>query len=182
MNYAFVTLCLFASLSLVYNDSIPFLNVFMKSVNTKTLQTLPFYWGPSGNFEFYQNDASPGDSIIEVTFFANQGSNGFSLNQTQIQSLQSYVQYSKIVEFVKLQFTASQIALSEYDPKYCGLFSDEEYTFDIDMPINPIGKDETSNDRLEFSFEFDLKNEDQMNQIYSFLENVGQKKIKSFIR
>ena len=87
-----------------------------------------------------------------------------------------------IVEFVKLQFTASQIALSEYDPKYCGLFSDEDYTFDIDMPINPIRKDESSNDRLEFSFEFDLKNEDQMNQIYSFLENVGQKKIKSFIR
>lgn len=172
-----ICLCIAQSTSFSNGASVPFLNVYMKSFNSQTKQTVPFYWGPSGKFEFYQSAENPSESLIQVTFPSHQTNNTFLLNSNEIHGLQSFVKYAKIVEFVVLSFPAKQIALSE-DSKYCGLFSDEEYTFDIDMPINPIGKDESSHERLEFSFVFDLKYEDQMNQIYSFLEHICQLRIK----
>lgn len=176
MKAILLGLCLFALISSSCGEPIPFLNVFMKALNTKTLQTLPFYWGPSGNFELFQDTSDPANSMIQLTFSARQGSNHFLLNQTQVQAIQNYVKYQKIVDFVVLKFPASQIALSQYNSKYCGLFSDEEDTYDIDMPINPIGKDESSNLRLEFNFEFDLKYQDKMSEIYSFLDTICRRK------
>ena len=178
MSKLLVALCLLASVSFVFstlteNNETPFLNVYMKIVNTKTLQVIGLYWGPSGTFELHKNPTNPDQSLIHVNIVASGNNSKLTaLNQTQIQALQQYVVYAKILDSITLQFPASQIALSEYDSKYCGLFSDEEYTFDIDMPINPIGKDESSNTRLEFSFLFDLPYEDQMNQVYSFLDDI----------
>lgn len=178
MSKLLVALCLLVSISFVCstlteNNEIPFLSVFMKIVNTKTLQTMGLYWGPSGTFELHKNPTNPGQSLIHINIVASgNNSKHTALNQTQIQALQQYVVYAKILDSITLQFPASQLALSEYDSKYCGLFSDVEYTFDLDMPINPIGKDESSNMRLEIDFMFDLNYEEQMNQVYSFLDAI----------
>ena len=175
MRYFTITTLLLASLLSVYCDTVPFLNVYMKAYDTKTHRVEAFYWGPSGNITFYLNETNPEKSSLRVSVFETLHN---SLNQSQLTDLKAFVKYTKVVNFVWMEFQSTQLALSEYDKKYCGLFSDIEYTFDIDMPINPIGKDESSNWRLEFSFLFDLTYQGSLEKTYSFLDALCRKRIK----
>lgn len=160
--------------SVAFSDTIPFLNVYMKSYDTRERKVTSYYWGVSGNITFYEDYQNPEQTTLAVSLFETDK---FFLNASQVQSIQNFVEFHKNNDFVWLEFKALQIALSEYDSKYCGLFSDEEFTFDIDMPINPIGKDESSHIRFEFNFMFDLKYEDTMNQKYDFLEAICKRRI-----
>ena len=175
MKSLFIITVLLASFSVVYSETIPFLNVYMKSYNNVTKQIISYYWGPSGNITFSLDLAKPNQSIIDVSLFET---NKFFLNGTQVESIKNFVNYRKINDFVILEFPATQIALSEYDSNNCGLFSDIEYTFDIDMPLNPIGKDESSNLRFEFSFLFDLTYQETLEERYNFLEAICKQRIK----
>lgn len=84
----------------------------------------------------------------------------------------------RVGNFFQLHFKANQISNSVYDSHECGLFFDEEETFDIDLPINVrVGSSEK---RLIFNFifasEYQEALEPEFGQLMSYCKNLYKKK------
>lgn len=175
MKKIILLLSLFCFCSLGFTDTIPIQNVYLKSVTYPGLQVTSYYWGVSGNLTTFENTQKPERTALIISLFETSDQ---ILNNSQLQSLENFVKFTKRSNWVSLEFEASQIALSEYNKKYCGLFYDIEDTFDLDMPLNPLGKDESSQVRLEINFVFDISYQDIMLQKYEFLEEICKRRIK----
>ena len=169
MNKSFLTLFLAFTLACVaLSETIPFANVYMRSYNVKDKKVTSYYWGPSGNFTLNQN-ADPRLTTITLTLLESAET---KLSPEVEASLAQYVDFQRVAgNFVIMTYKATQISISEYDSKRCGLFQDTEDTYDIDMPID-MKSEQQLEYRLEFSYVFDVNYSDILDSKYQYLENI----------
>jgi hypothetical protein len=157
-------------------NSFRFLNVYSKSYDLSSLNstTRSYLWGASGQIAFFLDRRTLPIEQIWVRF---EKENQTALTEEELESLSNFGRIVKNdANELVFSFSPTQIAASEYDPNLCGLFSDEEYTFDIDMPI--YRKDRKNSERFFLSFLFDLKDQGDLEKIYDKLNEICLKNIQ----
>lgn len=126
-----------------------------------------FYWGITGNTTFDLDHSEPKNSMITVSVFEKEGQR---LSEDDEQLLSDYFEVSRAEDFVALSFKATQIALSVYPPRHCGMFLDIEDTLDMDIPVNQ--KSGESDVKIMMNLVFDKEHEGELIKDYEFLEEI----------
>lgn len=153
---------------LIQSETIPFQHVFMQTQKLHSTNATTFYWGLPGNLTINFDLSNPLNSKIIISIKENLSN---QLNETKVGKLNNYLNLKKQYNYVEMVFNASQISKSDYESDKCGLFFDEEETFDIDIPINTKEED-GENIKLLFNFIFDNEYEDILKEKYFILENI----------
>jgi len=164
-------LLLICSLALFSAQTVPFTHLFMQTHEAHATQAKTFLWGLSGNITFHLDEAFPENSevILSVYETAQQ-----KLSSDDENLLNDYLELSRVDDFVAMSFKATQIALSVYPPKHCGMFLDLEDTLDMDIPVD--AKKGMVDMKIMLNLVFDLQNQDELQKDYNFLEGVCNSK------
>ena len=152
-------------------QTIPFSRLFMQTHEPHATQAITFYWGVSGNATFYLDESKPHNSFVTVSINETKEQ---KLSEDKEAFLSKYAGFIRVENFVAITFNATQIALSVFSPKLCGMYLDLEDTIDLDIPVDM--KEQVVDLKVMFNFIFDLTYKEELMKKFNFLERICSEK------